>query len=41
MAGISGSARAEVKTMNRKNACLARAAACREKAEADLQHHDY
>lgn len=27
--------------MDRKRACLARAAACRERAEADAQNHDY
>ena len=27
--------------MDRKKACLARAAACRERAEADAQNHDY
>jgi len=27
--------------MDRKKACLARAAACREKAAADAQNHDY
>ncbi|MBV8921801.1 hypothetical protein [Bradyrhizobium sp.] len=41
MAGISGTALAEVKAMDRKHACLARAAACRERAEADPQNHDY
>jgi|EndMetStandDraft_5_1072996.scaffolds.fasta_scaffold45921_2 hypothetical protein len=30
-----------MKTMDRKKACLARAAACRERAEADAQNHDY
>jgi hypothetical protein len=27
--------------MDRKHACLARAAACRERAEADPQNHDH
>jgi hypothetical protein len=41
MAGSSGAALAEVTTMDRKHACLARAAACRERAEADAQNQDY
>jgi hypothetical protein len=41
MAGISRAALGEVKAMDRKHACLARAAACRERAEADAQNHDY
>ena len=41
MAGSSGAALAQVTTMDRKKACLARAAACRERAEADAQNHDY
>jgi hypothetical protein len=41
MAGSSGAALAEVTTVDRKKACLACAAACRERAEADAQNHDY
>jgi hypothetical protein len=41
MAGISRAALAEVTAMDRKRACLARAAACRERAAADAQDYDY
>ena len=40
MAGVAGIA-ATMSTPDRKGACLARARACRERAESDPANHDY
>ena len=41
MADLAGSAHAEVNVVDRRAACLMKAAACREQALADPLNHDY